>query len=84
MSPRQRFTSNPTKSQSKGLGLLHLSYPNSGTSSEVVTLLYQYEFRGDNLALLYQHAFRSDNLTLLMKCHMQMVVVFKGDNLALL
>ncbi len=53
-------------------------------SSEVVTLLYQYEFRGDNLALLYQHALRGDNLTLLMKCYMQVVVVFGGDNLALL
>ncbi len=47
-------------------------------------MLYQYEFRGDNLALLYQHAFRGDNLALPMKCHMQVVVVFGGDNLALL
>ncbi len=53
-------------------------------SLEVVTLLYQYEFRGDNLDLLYQHAFRDDDLVLLMKCHMQVVVVFRGDNFALL
>ncbi len=47
-------------------------------------MLYQYEFRGDNLALLYQHVFRDDNLALLIKCHVQIVVVFGGDNLALL
>ncbi len=47
-------------------------------------MLYQYEFRGDNLTLLYQPALRGDNLALLMKCHMEVVVVFGGDNLALL
>ncbi len=47
-------------------------------------MLYQYKFRSDNLALLYQHALRGDNLALLIKYHMQVVVVFGGDNLALL
>ena len=60
------------------------SIANGGTSSEVITLLYQYEFRGGNLALLYQSAFGADNVVLLMKCHVQVVVVLGGDNLALL
>ncbi len=47
-------------------------------------LLYQYEFRDDNFTLLYQYTFRGDNLVLLMKCHIQVVIVFGGDNLALL
>ncbi len=52
-------------------------------SSEVVTLLYQYEFGGGNLALLCQYTFGGDNLALLMKSHVQVVVVFGGGNLAL-
>ncbi len=47
-------------------------------------MLYQYKFKGDIFTLLYQHMFRGDNLTLLMKCHVQVVVEFGGDNLALL
>ena len=38
----------------------------------------------DNLALLYQHMFRGDNLALLMKCYVQVIVIFRDDNLALL
>ncbi len=74
----QRFTSNPTKFWSKRFKLLHIPQLNSGTSSEVVTLLYQYKFRGDNLALLYQHTFRDNNLVLLIKYYIQVVVVFEG------
>lgn len=50
----------------------------------MITLLYQYEFGGDNLGLLYQYIFRSNNLILLMKCHMQVVVILKSDNFTLL
>lgn len=53
-------------------------------SSKMVTLLYQYELRGDNLALLYQYAFKNDNLELLMKCHVELMVLFRGDHLTLL
>ena len=49
----------------------------------MVTLFYQYEFGGGNLALLCQYAFGGSNLALLMKSHVQVVVVFRGGNLAL-
>ncbi len=59
------------------------SIVNGGMSSEVVTLLYQYEFRGGNLALLGQYAFGGGNLALLMKSYVQVVVMFGGGNLAI-
>lgn len=59
------------------------SIVNGGTSLEVVTSLYQFEFRGINIALLCQYVFEGDNLILLMKNHMQEMVVCKGENFVL-
>lgn len=77
--------SNPTNLKAKSLKLPSIfSIINGNTSLEMIILLYQYEFKDDNLALLYQDIFKDNNLALLMKYYLQVVVIFGDDNLALL
>lgn len=58
------------------------SIVNDGTSSEVITLLYQYKFGDSNRVPLYQYAFGGDDPTLLMECHVLVVIVLVGCNFA--
>lgn len=56
------------------------SIVNDSTNLEMITLLYQFKFRSNNLTSLYQFIFGGDNLMLLIKSHIQIVIVFKIDN----
>ena len=86
MSPHQHFK-NSTSLGAKKLGLSSInqisSLVNGNTSLKVVTLLYQYKFKGDNLTLLCKYTFGIDNLALLIKSHMSVVIILVGGNLVL-
>lgn len=87
MSSYQNFSMLPILQISKPKTLdypQHLPQSNDDMSSEVITLLSQYEFRGNNFYLLYQHIFRDNNLVFLLKFYIEMMVIFRGDNFVLL